>query len=53
MTRMQQILTLTDDELAAVTEGAELLQALIDRLKDVPTPGGPTPREIELRDNPQ
>ena len=53
MTRMQQILTLTDDELAAVTEGAELLQALIDRLKDVATPGGPTPREIELRDNPQ
>jgi hypothetical protein len=25
MSRMQQTLTLTDDELAAVTEGAELL----------------------------
>jgi hypothetical protein len=47
MTRMQQALTLTDDELAAVTEGAELLQALVDRLKDVPTPGGATPRQLE------
>src|SRR6266849_3598019 len=45
MTQMQQALTLTDDELAAVTEGAELLQALVDKLKDVPTPGGPTPHE--------
>src|SRR6266851_1762675 len=45
MTRMQQALTLTDDELAAVTEGADLLQALVDKLKDVPTPGGPTPHE--------
>jgi hypothetical protein len=49
MTRMQQTLKLTDDELAAVTEGAELLQALVDRLKDVPTPGGPTPRQLERR----
>jgi hypothetical protein len=47
MTRMQQTLSLTDDELAAVTEGAELLQALVDRLKDVPTPAGPTPRQLE------
>ncbi len=42
MTHMQQILILIDDELSVVTEGAELLQALIDRLKHVPTPGGPT-----------
>lgn len=49
MTRMQQTLKLTDNELAAVTEGAELLQALVDRLKDVPTPGGPTPRQLERR----
>jgi hypothetical protein len=47
MTQMQQALTLTDDELAAVTEGAELLQALVDKLIDVPTPGGPTPRQLE------
>jgi hypothetical protein len=44
---MQQVLTLTDDELAAVAEGAELLKALVDRLKDIPTPGGPTPRQLE------
>ncbi len=37
MTRMQQALTLTDDELAALTEGADLLQALVDKLEDVPT----------------
>jgi hypothetical protein len=47
MTRMQQILRLTDDELAAVAEGAELLQSLVDKLKDVPTPGGPTPRQLK------
>ena len=46
MPSMQQVLTLTDDELTAVTEGAELLQALVDRLKDVPTPGGPTKQRI-------
>ena len=46
MTRMQQALTLTDDELAAVTEGAELLQSLVVKLTDVPTPGGPTPRQL-------
>ena len=37
MTRMQQALTLTNDELAALTEGADLLQALVDKLEDVPT----------------
>ena len=44
---MQQSLTLTEDELAALTEGADVLQALVDRLKDVPTPGGPTPRQLQ------
>jgi integrase len=47
MTKMQQTLTLTDDELVALSEGADLLQALVDKLRDVPTPGGPTPRELE------
>lgn len=47
MTRVQQVLTLTDDELAAVTEGAELRQALVERLKDAATPAGPTPRQLE------
>ncbi len=49
MTQMQQALTLTDDELAAVMEGAELLQALVDKLIDVPTSGGLTPRQLESR----
>jgi len=48
MTRMQQALTLTDDEVAAETEGAEIVQSLVDRLKDVPTPSGQTPRQIEI-----
>jgi hypothetical protein len=48
ITRMQQALTLTEDEVAAVTEGAELLQSLVDRLKDVPRPSGQTPRQIEI-----
>jgi hypothetical protein len=47
MTRMQQTLTLTADELAALSEGADLLQALVDKLRDVPTPGGSTPRQLE------
>jgi hypothetical protein len=47
---MEQNLTLTDDELGAVTDGADLLQALVDRLKDVPTPGCPTPRQLEDKD---
>ena len=48
MTRMQQALTLTDCELVAVTEGAELPQSLVNRLKDVPTPSGQTPCQIEI-----
>ena len=52
MTRMQQALTLTNDAVAAVTEGAELLQALVDRLKDMPTPSGQTPRQIEIAEAP-
>ena len=52
MTCMQQALTLTDDEAAAVTEGAEPLQSLVDRLKDVPTPGGQTPRQIGIPEAP-
>ncbi len=38
---------LTEDEKLLVTEGVELHQALIEKLQDVPTPAGPTPRELE------
>ncbi|HET9117913.1 MAG TPA: site-specific integrase, partial [Pseudonocardiaceae bacterium] len=37
---------LTDDERAAVDEGQHALDRLLERLVDVPTPAGATPREI-------
>jgi hypothetical protein len=37
---------LTDDERAAVDEGQVALDQLLERLVDVPTPAGATPREI-------
>ena len=30
-----------------MTEGVELHQQLLEKLADVPTPAGPTPRELE------
>lgn len=47
---LQKMLTaipLTDDEQAAVQDGQLALDRLLDRLADVPTPGGPTPRELD------
>jgi integrase len=44
--RMLATIPLTDDERAAVDDGHTAVTALIDRLTDVPTPAGPTPREI-------
>jgi hypothetical protein len=37
---------LTDDEQAAVDDGQAALGQLLERLVDVPTPAGTTPREI-------
>ncbi|WP_246258565.1 hypothetical protein [Amycolatopsis anabasis] len=37
---------LTDDERAAVDEGQVALDQFLERLADVPTPAGTTPREI-------
>ncbi len=37
---------LTDDERAAVEDGTTAVDRLIDRLTDVPTPAGPTPRQL-------
>jgi len=42
MRQMQQALTLTDDELAALSEVADLLGALVDKLCDLARLGGPT-----------
>jgi len=37
---------LTDDEQAAVEDGATAVDRLLDRLRDIPTPAGPTPRDL-------
>jgi integrase len=47
LVRMLEFVSLTEDEKLLVSEGIELHQALIERLADVPTPAGPTPRELE------
>ena len=44
--RMLAAIPLTDDERAAVDDGQAALDQLLRRLADVPTPAGPTPREI-------
>ena len=36
----------TDDERDAVKDGASAVERLIERLADVPTPTGPTPRQL-------
>jgi hypothetical protein len=47
LARMLEFVSLTEDEQLLVTEGIELHQELIDKLVDVPTPIGLTPRELE------
>jgi hypothetical protein len=46
--RMIASIPLTDDERAAVDDGHAALDALLGRLTDVPTPAGPTPRQIGI-----
>ncbi|MGW7610489.1 tyrosine-type recombinase/integrase [Streptomyces sp. NPDC054766] len=46
--RMLGSIPLTDDEQAAVEDGQAALDHLLERLTDVPTPAGPTPRQIGL-----
>jgi hypothetical protein len=40
---------LTDDERAAVDDGHAALDSLLERLADIPTPAGDTPRQIAAR----
>lgn len=47
LVHMLEFVQLTEDEKLLVTEGIELHQTLIEKLQDVPTPAGPTPRELE------
>ena len=44
--RMLVGVPLTDDERAAVDDGQTAVDRLLERLADVPTPAGPTPRQI-------
>jgi hypothetical protein len=44
--RMLTSIPLTDDERAAVDDGQAALDRLLERLADVPTPAGPTPRQL-------
>lgn len=44
--KMLASIPLTDDERAAVDDGHTALDQLLERLTDVPTPAGPTPRQI-------
>lgn len=43
---MLQRIPLTEEERAAVEEGVEMFESLCRRLADVPTPSGPTPRQL-------
>jgi integrase len=47
LARMLEFVALTDDEKLLVSEGIQLHQELIEKLADVPTPAGPTPRDLK------
>lgn len=47
--RMLAEIPLTDDERAAVEDGTAAVERLLQRLADVPTPAGPTPRQLAER----
>jgi integrase len=45
--RMQQTIPLEEAELAAVEDGVAAIERLLVQLADVPTPAGPTPRQLQ------
>jgi hypothetical protein len=47
---MLQKIPLTEDERVAVEEGIDLFEKLCQKLVDVPTLAGPTPRELATND---
>ena len=47
--RMRQEIPLLEGEVSAVDDGVGALDALLQKLADVPTPEGPTPRELQAR----
>ena len=50
--RMRAEIPLSDEERAAVDDGHAALDAVLNRLADVPTPAGPTPHQIGTRPTP-
>ena len=50
--RMRAEIPLSDEERAAVDDGHDALDALLNRLADIPTPAGPTPHHIGTRPTP-
>ena len=44
--RLKTSVPLTDEMQQAIDSGVQAVQALIERLHDVPTPSGQTPREL-------
>ena len=51
--RMLVEIPLTDSERAAVEDDNDAIARLIDVLHDVPTPAGPTPRQLEQTNQPE
>jgi hypothetical protein len=47
--QLRQEIPLNDSELAAVDDGVTAMEKLLEQLTDVPTPAGPTPRELGNR----
>ena len=45
--RMRQEIPLKETELAAIDEGVAAFEQLLTQLADVPTPAGPTPRQLQ------
>jgi hypothetical protein len=50
--RMKQELALTEEEMAAVDDGLAALDSLQQKLADVATPAGPTPRQLQGENQP-
>jgi hypothetical protein len=47
--QLRQEIPLNDSEVAAVDDGVAAMEKLLEQLADVPTPAGPTPRELGNR----
>jgi hypothetical protein len=45
--RLRQEIPLRDEEISAIEDGVDAFERLLSKLVDVPTPAGPTPRQLE------